>query len=549
MVSRNGFVAATLLTLLLCCAHSQTPTQPVSARAPLSQDEVPFLLQSAADQKVYDFLDSWLDSQMHSDTGMFLSHYTRSFNGQELTGTETVHYDFNTLGQRRSSILKPIDIDIEGLLLSVLPDNSVRASFVQRTRWENKYEVSYKELLLKPELAGNLKIDFEETRLNDSVPSISPGTDATQGRVLQITDTAWRAIKKQFGLTVAFYIANHDPSKRSPDENTFEQEAKEYTQDYGGLGINPATNIIELGKHGTCVSSYSELVDSILTIQKSILARYMTEKKSSKLAPEPSYTKIQNLAIFTHGMYFGIMLNPNHKIKEKRAIMYYDGLHSKSVPDEQNNPWPSNVDEFAKSIKNSLANKVRIHLFACNTARPNRLNEKTASKEEKRRGGKNSFAAALWRAIKQTGVQHASVYGHTTAGGATTNAYGRVYGGDAVVYGEAEEIPHTSTDGLFLFDYFYDEQWVQEQAIQYLKDPWPNEQRTPDQIRDTLLNIMWSRYAYLCRKEMRLTGKKLGMEIFMNAKGIAKALKADWDKYYNKDKLFQKDRKKAPPAA
>ena len=256
------------------------------------------------------------------------------------------------------------------------------------------------------------------------------------------------------GKDVYKYNAKTKKNERIPqNDDAFTAEADKFAVDYSTIAID-GTGIKKQAYR--ILSNKENLINDInLTVEsvRKCLAAYPQEGfDDSKCA------RIKNLAIMTHGYV-------SEKGNKDKGGLSFGG---------NNYLTEDGIKGFVSSIHDSLADDVRVQLYACNCARNQRQGtagengsqvngdwydrgpRANVSATDNYANGDNSFADVLAEEIGE----NASVYGHTTKGHATGNFAARVYGKDA---------GHAS-NGVSMFDVYFPQSFVTEQAERLHKD-------------------------------------------------------------------------------
>ncbi|MGH2388068.1 MAG: hypothetical protein ACRDIE_07655, partial [Chloroflexota bacterium] len=277
------------------------------------------------------------------------------------------------------------------------------------------------------------------------------------------------------GVTAALYSKyakskDPDPKKRKSKDissaefplqaGIFAANQKAVGLTGGAITLGIAVPITELG----------QVIETVQSIHRGLADKYtqsLPASDTSKPPAPPAWTRVKNLALFSHGEDFGMGLNAEN------AFMH-GGLHSTG-----NALNPPNVLALVRGLSEAIAPDVRVQLFACLTAHDTKRSdyqEWTGHKQGERTGA-DSFAATL---AKDMGPD-ASVYAHTTAGHTTENFAARVFGKDA----------GAGKGGLQLFDLMYPESFISAQ-LQALfpgktQDAW-------NALHDSLRDQMWAHF-------------------------------------------------------
>ena len=131
----------------------------------------------------------------------------------------------------------------------------------------------------------------------------------------------------------------------------------------------------------------------------------------------PKFCKIQNVALFGHGMHYGMSMNR-------------DNSYNRGLTDGRAGSRESNVRGLALAAASVLTEDVRVQLFACNAGSSTRSDGDWNEPRAGDQGGEESYAAKLREALDETGKE-SSVFAHITAGHTTENVSARVFGAHA----------------------------------------------------------------------------------------------------------------------
>ena len=253
------------------------------------------------------------------------------------------------------------------------------------------------------------------------------------------------AAKHPEGLTVSLY-ANYGNKHQGAE---FRRRAEEHAQTYNAMGVDGNAAVMGLA---IPVDRVEEVPQRLHQIARAVEAswRQMVDSMSTELglpgresAQIPKFCKIRNVALFAHGMHYGLSMN--------RENSYNRGL-----TDGRAGSNPSNIRGLALTASGVLTEDVRVQLFACNAGASTRddgdWNQPTAGDQ----GGEESYAAKLREALDATGKE-STVFAHITAGHTTENLSARVFGA------QAEEAAPGATSAS-LMDVVFPPEYVAAQA-------------------------------------------------------------------------------------
>ena len=366
----------------------------------------------------------------------------------------------------------------------------------------------------------------------------------------------------QEGVSVALFT-QFNTAKTGKGDLEFERRADDYAKQYqaaglceGALAWNKSTPFKELSGLTTAVQGiHSALVAYVAQSKSTSPIKEPTSQKTPgesgadelrstenvvaspppalASGPDPSNvaeggakpdhsTQIKHLAIFTHGMEYGIDTNPN-------VHTYKDGLHK-----DHKGLAHSNIAAYVKNVSSALAPDVSVQLYACSTGREadqddgSRPGGELAMPETGERRGSDSFAAHLAAELHEQGHPEASVYAHINAKHTTENPYARVFGHEA---GEER-------GGKPLFDLLYPAEFTTEELLKLVPDLLTQPPAAQEQLQTRMRALMWAHYidCVLSEHHRRNHHDEMvfdrrtytGMEMFQNPAATATKLKVDF---------------------
>jgi hypothetical protein len=328
-----------------------------------------------------------------------------------------------------------------------------------------------------------------------------------------VTDKDLDAVKATFphGVTIAIYpnfdagVSGKDEFKRAADEFAKNQQAVGLSGSAVALGV--ACQIKEVG----------DVIEVVQSIHRGLLQKWTASQPASagggaaggaaQAAAPPEYTKVQNLALFSHGESWGMGLNAKNDFNG-------GGLHNNQLG--LNRP---NVEAFVRGLSEAVVKGVRVELFACSTghdATRNDYDEWTSHKQGDKAGG-SSFASSMAQALGPD----ATVSGHSTVGHTTENYAARVYGAEA----------GGGKDGITLFDAMYPETYVQSELLRLFPDLTADDRGAR---HDSLREQMWGHFKDAIQGDHNRAAKAkrypvpMGQEAFTNPDHARALLDADW---------------------
>ncbi len=295
----------------------------------------------------------------------------------------------------------------------------------------------------------------------------------------------------QNGITVGCYT-HYDDQKEN--NQTFWKVANPWAKHNSAIGINEAGEL-QIGVP-LKVTETHEIVEMVQSISRSLQEVFWTNWNATVNdyfqgpVMVPAWTQVKNLAIFAHGMPYGVGTDAGGA--------YRDGLVAGQPDDRKYRETAPNIESFADGLQGAIKNDVNVQLFACNAAREfdeeNHLkksgNEHRQRPDGQEMGGDTSFAARLQEELGED----STVFGHLTAGHTTNNftslAYGKLAGEDGVVH---------------IFDVLYPDTFIDSELLRLFPE-LTEEQRMA--IRPGLRDEMWSHYKSSISDEyLRQAGK------------------------------------------
>lgn len=233
----------------------------------------------------------------------------------------------------------------------------------------------------------------------------------------------------------------------------------------------------------------------------------------------PAYTKVKNLALFSHGEEWGMGLNSTNDFSA-------GGLHNNTTRGVN----PPNVESFVRGLTAAVVPDVRVQLFACSTGGDETRASGTEWTDHAQgdRAGGNSFGSSMAQAF---GGQ-STVSAHTTVGHTTENYAARVFGAEA----------GGGTDGITLFDSMYPESFVQSELVRL----FPTQDDAGRAARhNSLREQMWAHFKdSITGEHHRARGEKrysrpIGQEAFVNPENARTLIHADWTANWIPTRLTQ----------
>jgi len=265
-------------------------------------------------------------------------------------------------------------------------------------------------------------------------------------------DTTLAQLKKIAPNGINVGIAT-DYKKRDGNNIEITRKSAEWAKAFNGVGITD--NALTIGTINP-IKHIEDVVSAIRSIHDALLAAHRAENPSDTTIP--AWCKIRNLALFSHGMEYGVSLDETNT--------YSRGLHN-----TKRNGRESNVEAFVRGVSGALTKDVQVQLYACNAGRDIELLQKYKGKrdsatyrewvdhDEGERRGEGSFADDLNIALEGAGHE-STVYAHTTAGHTTENFAARVYGKEGNQIGAEPAGGGRKAGSPHMFDVLYGEAFL-----------------------------------------------------------------------------------------
>ena len=292
-------------------------------------------------------------------------------------------------------------------------------------------------------------------------PSVAESATVTDAQLDQVQK------KHAGGVTVALY-ANYDYGGAAEKSNNAAFPAEATTFAANEEAVAASGNAVSLGVP-IAIDDVSQVVVVVQRIHLALVDKWRQSQKSAAegaaaptaapAADPPAFTRVRNLALFAHGMPFGIGMDKKNAFTLHRE----KGLN------------PSNVKSFVSGLTGAVAPDVRVQLFACNAALGQNDPQEWLKPTQGERKGGDSFAAEL---AAELGPE-ASVYAHTAAAHTTELTSARVFGKDAGGGG----------GGVHIFDLLYDEAFIQAELHRLFPDS-----KDVAPMHDPLRAEMWLHY-------------------------------------------------------
>ena len=311
------------------------------------------------------------------------------------------------------------------------------------------------------------------------------------------------------GLTLSFYANYSDPDGGNTAE--FLARANDHASQYQSLGFTPGSGDLSasLGV-ATPINEVSQIPQYINQLVNSVRQQFEEFTRSLNLgglgigsSGLPKWCFAKNIALFAHGMHYGMSLNADNN--------YARGLGDERRPGSA----PSNIRGFVDSVSDLLSNDVAVQLFACNTAQNDPESDpgnEWVIPEWGDQGGHESFAANLNAELEAAG-KNSTVYGHNRPGHVTSLATARVFGA------EAEKALGQSGQSLHPFEVTFPRDFVQTE-LQRLSGQFTNE--------GAIRRRMWDFYRPILREQ----SSNVGGHIFTDMHATAAMIRHRWIERY-----------------
>ncbi|PKN56668.1 MAG: hypothetical protein CVU56_14930 [Deltaproteobacteria bacterium HGW-Deltaproteobacteria-14] len=327
---------------------------------------------------------------------------------------------------------------------------------------------------------------------------------------------------------------------KNGDNIEIEKRAGDWGKAVNAVGVSGGA--VTMG-FATPITTIEEVVQVVQTVHASLLAKWKaTDPKNPDGTPAtelPEHLKVRNLALFSHGMEYGLSLNA------KGA--YKDGLQSGA------GGYESNVKSFAKAIAGATTKDLGVQLFACNAGRDIKLLEERTKKaggdkkkgrdaasyrewtehDENKRRGDGSFADELNQALEGEGKE-SSVFAHLTAGHTTENFAARAYGKAAEGVKDTDRKDDETGGGAHMFDVLYTSDYINTQLGRLLPKLPADDAAVRGKARTGLRERMWSHYKdsisseHKRKESEKRFGEPIGRLMFMNPEAAKKLLQGDF---------------------
>jgi hypothetical protein len=329
-----------------------------------------------------------------------------------------------------------------------------------------------------------------------------------------VTDPILEDVATRFpdGVTVAIY-----PSYlgRVNDRAEFQRRADEFARNQHAVGLSGGAVAVGLA---CTITALGDVIEVVQSIHRGLVATWtQSQGTGGQGAPAaaPAYTKVRNLALFSHGESFGMGLNAGNDFTD-------DGLRNTTGTNPDTGELnPPNVEAFVRGLSDAVVPGVRVLLYGCSaglgdgldgTRRTNYIESRLQPQGD--RAGVGSLGASLAAGFGP----EASVYAHSTFGHTTENYSARVFGAEA-----------NGPGGANLFDLMYPETFLQSELMRLFPDMSAADRAAR---HDSLRAQMWAHFFDSIYTEHHRTQKRyeipLGQEVFINPDNARTLLQANW---------------------
>jgi hypothetical protein len=330
-----------------------------------------------------------------------------------------------------------------------------------------------------------------------------------------VTDPVLRQVASRFpdGVTVAIYPA-YDLTTTG-DGLEFLRQANTFAANQQAVGVSTG-GAVALGV-SCAIAELGDIIEVVQSIHRGLAQKWAESQpaaagEDASAAEPPAYTRVRNLALFSHGLPWGMGLNEDNNFS-------HGGLHV----DTPESPRPSNIEAFVRGLSDAVVPDVRVQLFGCDAGQgtdldgnPRKNYAESLLQDQGDRAGVGSLAASMAEAFGED----ATVLAHTTFGHTTENHSARVFGAEA---GGGE-------GGIPLFDLMYPEMYIQSELERLFPDLTDEERAAR---HDSLREQMWTHYMdsihYEHFREETRSELPLGQETFIEPAPARALLHADWE--------------------
>jgi hypothetical protein len=352
-----------------------------------------------------------------------------------------------------------------------------------------------------------------------------------------ISDPVLQQIAKQFpdGVTVAAY-AWYDASV--VDGSEFQRAATVFAQEQKAIGMPGVQNQSSVGLSGGALAvgqpcpiySVGDVIEVVQSIHRGLVQKWNSSQtggatgSAANSAVAPPYTKVKNLALFTHGESYGVGLDHNKDF-------YDDGLRNTTKPstfgqDQHANQGvdPSNVNSFVRGLTDAVTPDVRVLLYGCSAGAgpaPDGSPRDDAPANGPKPMGDLAGDGSLAQSLAELLGPKASVYAHSTIGHVTGNSSARVFGAEG-----------GGQYGISIFELMYPEEYIQAQlkALSFPADAGHHDALREEMLRhfDNSVHDLDGQRRYNVNPKVD-EFSPIGREMFIDPAGARERLHADWE--------------------
>lgn len=302
------------------------------------------------------------------------------------------------------------------------------------------------------------------------------------------------------GINVALW-ANY--TNQNSNNKEFKRAADKYATQFNSVGFDDSGKL-HIGM-ARPITTEAETINAINDIHNLLVAEYQKREQMSVAKP-PAFTKIKTLALFAHGMPWGMHMSANGK--------YNMRIDSKKET--------ADFEMFVKAIKGPLKNDVDVNLMACNAGREADGTEKNDvwhMSDAEKQDGSSSFGAKFAEELGKD----ASVYAHLSAGHTVNNYSARVFGADAGKDATKDK------SGVHIFRLLYNDAYVTSEATRLGK--------TKKKVEAHMYKHYKKRMSQSHSGDFSIPGaegekdrkvNQLGAEMFTDIEGTTTMLHTDW---------------------
>ena len=333
-----------------------------------------------------------------------------------------------------------------------------------------------------------------------------------------VADKELDAIKTRFpgGVTVGIYPAYRAGVSGASE---FKLQADVFAKNQQAVGVSGGAVVVG---QACPIQEVGDVIEVVQSIHRGLVAKWTAAQPgaasgTAPAAEPPDFTKVKNLALFSHGESWGVGMNSGNDFSG-------GGLHNTT-----RGLNPPNIEAFVRGLSDAVVKSVRVELFACYTGADSSRSEYTewTKHDQGDKGGSGSFASSMATAFGKD----ATVSAHTTKGHTTENYAARVFGAEGA-----------GAEGVTLFDNMYPDSFVQSELTR-LFATMTGEERTAR--HDSLREQMWSHFKdSVLGDSAKRYAVPMGQETFTNPDNARALLHKDFSDNWIPKRV--KDVKPAP---